>query len=67
MGVIERDEVIGYDLAGDIWCLECWKKDTGAAPELTEENYILEDEEKIYFCDQCKKELSWCCRSCLGE
>ncbi len=58
MGFIEKDKIIGYNMDGDIWCKECWDGDTSEPPELTMGNYIVKDDNTMYFCDHCDKQLS---------
>ena len=60
MGIVNSDEIRGVCIGGVVLCVDCSVKDK-SFDDAQEDNLILEkdieNEDKIYFCDECKKRL----------
>jgi hypothetical protein len=61
MGITKKEDIKGYNIKGEFWCLECWTDpDSGADPEnLSEDNFIVQKDldDNIVICDCCGKRI----------
>jgi len=58
---IKPDEIAGYYVGEELHCSEC--QEAEGVPEVEKSEDILtqdeaEEEDKLYFCDRCKKRIS---------
>jgi hypothetical protein len=56
MSIIKKEDVIGYETKDGVYCANCME----TTKDLTEDEVLLEserDEDKLYFCDNCKKQF----------
>ncbi|MBA7517369.1 hypothetical protein ES705_09422 [subsurface metagenome] len=63
MGITNKEDIKGYNMKGEFWCLECWKwkdLDSRSKPEnLSEDNFIVQKDldDNIVICDCCGKRI----------
>jgi len=54
----EKEEVVGYYTEdGNIYCVECIKKDSGMMKRIEQAITAEDSEESVYFCEGCEKEI----------
>ncbi len=54
----EKKEVVGYTAEdGNIYCVECIKKDREIMEKIEKAITAADSEEEVYFCDLCENQI----------